>query len=380
MNLQQRYAEALEDRKSGNLFRMLPEDEITGIDFTNNDYLCLTRHPVVIESVLKSVDDWGTGGKASRLLGAEAQLARDLESRIADAKSVGGRALVFTSGFQLNHSVVKTLLNEKILGHPPQVFADKLIHASLHSGIDAAGVRQIRFRHNDLDHLESLLVEKGNPRSPKFVFVESIYSMDGDLADLQRLYALKAKFQFFLYVDDAHAIGVTGNDGVGLATHGENQADLVVGTFSKSLASSGGFVVASKSAIDLIVNFAAGFIYSTTPAPPTLAAAKAALNLLPELTKERDHLNRLAGILRSELRNHSIEVGNSRSQIVPVMIGDSARAMHVTQQLADRNLHVSCIRPPTVPPNSARLRVSLNSGHTEQDVRKLCESLIQLGV
>ena len=378
MNLDQRYGKALAARKEGNLLRVLPQRTRQGIDFTTNDYLCLSRHPEVVDAVARAARDYGTAGKASRLLGAESELARQLEHEIAQSKSDHGTALVFSSGFQLNHSVVSTILNKRFLGQEPLVFADRQIHASIHAGIHAAGIRQFRFRHNDLEHLESLLHKHTRDDSPKFVFVESIYSMDGDVTNLEQLYEMKARFGFYLYVDEAHAVGIAGHQGLGLSRHSSTQADFLVGTFSKSIGSSGGFLVTSDRIAELLINFAPGFVYSTAPSPPNLSAALTAWRLIPGLQSQRQHLHRLSTKLRQDLATNDYDTLQSESPIVPIRMGDASEAIRVSHLLGKQNLHVSCVRPPTVPANAARLRVSLNSGHSEDDIEKLASVLTGL--
>lgn len=371
MNLEQRYDSRLEERKASGLFRELPDAPIAGVDFTHNDYLGLSQHPRLVEAAISAANEFGLGGQASRLLGARAEMARQLETDIAAAKSENGQALVYSTGFQLNASVISTLLKPDLLGAKPNVFADRLIHASLHTGIRMAGARQSRFKHNDLDHLERLLEKKAEPGSPNFVFVESIYGMDGDRVDLDRLYRLKAKHDFFLYVDEAHSIGVEGPQGYGLARQTAEQADVVIGTFSKALGAAGGFVVASETIKNLLVNFCNGLIYSTAPSPVVLAAVAEAWRLLPELSGEREKLNQLGNFLRHQLTEHGWDFGESESHIVPILIGAPERAMNLKSRLAAAGLNVACIRPPTVPTGTSRLRVSLSVRHTQDQVAQI---------
>lgn len=375
MDLEQQYDSRLQERKASGLFRELPESQISGVDFTNNDYLGLSRHPDVVSRVSEAVHEFGLGGQASRLLGAQADAARQLERSIAATKSDDGKALLYSTGFQLNASVISTLLNPDLVGAKPLVFSDRLIHASIHTGIQLAGARQNRFAHNDLDHLESLLKRRTETDSPRFVFVESIYGMDGDRAPLDELYRLKAKYNFFLYVDEAHSIGVEGADGYGLANQSSEQADLVIGTFSKALGAAGGFLIGSQTIKELLVNFSSGLIYSTAPPPPVLAGVQAAWDLLPTLQEERAKLRRLAEFFRHELNRHNLSFGESDSHIVPVIVGVAKEVMDLKGKLAQLGLHVACIRPPTVPAGTSRLRISFNVNHTQDQISRLVEAI-----
>lgn len=375
LDLEQRYDNVLQGRKSCRLFRVLPDTPLDGVDFTHNDYLGLSRHPEVICAAQRAAETFGVGGQASRLLGGNATLTRELELLIAASKSENGVCLVFPSGFQLNSTVVATLLDSKLLGNPPQVFCDRLVHASLHAGIKRAGCRQHRFRHNDMGHFEELLKKKAEPGQPCFVFVESIYGMDGDRAPLQELYRLKQRYGFFLYVDEAHATGVAGRDGYGLAEQAEDKADLVMGTFSKGLGASGGYCVSSRIVHRFLVNFAPGFVYSTAPSPVMVAAVIAGWRLLPSLASERQSLNVRSTRLRHDLGQLGYDTGNSDTHIVPILIGEAEKALQLKQQLAEANVHVACIRPPTVPQGTARLRISLSTTHTLDQLKSLLDGL-----
>lgn len=377
LNLEQQYDSRLHERKASGLFRKLPDSQVSGVDFTNNDYLGLSQHPAVISRVSEAVKEFGLGGQASRLLGAQAEIARRLEQKIAAAKSSQGEAIVYSTGFQLNASVIATLLDPNLLNSKPVVFTDRLIHNSILTGIKLAGARQFRFAHNDLDHLESLIQKKANSNSACFVFVESIYGMDGDRTPLEDLYRLKKKYNFFLYVDEAHSVGVEGDQGYGLATQGPETADAVIGTFSKALGAAGGFVVASPTVKDLLVNFSGGLIYSTAPSPAVLAGVETAWDLLPTLNEERERVIRLASWFRKQLSEKGLSYGSSDTHIVPVILGDAERAMKTKYRLSERELHVACVRPPTVPAGTSRLRISLNVNHTEEQVRRLVEAIVE---
>lgn len=373
--MEQRYDSRLQERKAANLFRALPVAQLPGLDFTNNDYLGLSRNQTVVYAVIQAVEKYGLGGQASRLLGAQAELTRQLESEIAAVKSDQGQCLIFPTGYQLNSSVISTLLSPDLLGEEPLVFADRLIHASMHAGIRLASARQIRFRHNDMQHLESLLKKKAANSRAAFVFVESAYGMDGDVAPLDELYDLKSKYGFTLYVDEAHAVGVAGEQGYGLSRQSAGHADIVIGTFSKGLGASGGYVVSSSTVRDLLINFSPGFVYSTAPSPAVIAGVRAAWNLLPALEEKREHLRQLARHFREAMQRLQLDTGRSQTHLVPVILGDTERALQTQAQLAEKQIHVACIRPPTVPDGTSRLRISLCANHTFDQVDDLISAL-----
>ncbi|MBT7485677.1 MAG: 8-amino-7-oxononanoate synthase, partial [Rhodospirillales bacterium] len=261
------------------------------INFSSNNYLGLTQHPKLIERAVAWTEKWGTGSGASRLVTGTFEAHTMVEEKLAGLKGTES-ALIFNSGFQANGAVLPALFDKEMLGRDAIVFTDRLIHASLHQGCRAAGVHEIRFRHNDLPHLESLLEKYDQDGGRKFILTESVFSMDGDRADLEGLCDLADKFDAFLYVDEAHATGVLGPQGMGLSGDVLGRVDLVMGTFSKALGSFGGYVACSERLKDYLINRAGGFIYSTSLPPGVLGAMDAALDLVPEMDAERSKLHR----------------------------------------------------------------------------------------
>ena len=240
-------------------------------------------------------------------------------------------ALLFASGFQANATILQALFDKKVLKAEPLVFSDRLNHASMHFGCNAAGVRQIRYRHLDYDHLGELLAKHEKSDQPKFILTESVFSMDGDVADLEKIGRLCAKqHNCLLICDDAHATGILGIEGAGLC----GPADLTIGTFSKALGGFGAFVAGSQLMRDYLINRCAGFIYSTAPPPSVLGAMDAALELLPQMQDERTHVAELAQGFREELAALDLEFGGSSTQIVPVLLGTAQRVMKVADQSA----------------------------------------------
>ena len=336
------------------------------INFSSNDYLGLSQHPALIERAQEWAAEYGAGSSASRLVTGNLDIFTKLEDKIAAFKDKEA-ALIMVSGFQANTSVLPALFDKKVLGTEPLVFSDKLNHASMHLGCDAAGVQQIRFKHNDMTHLKSLLDKHDDSDAPKFILCESVYSMDGDIAPLKEIYKLARTHNCFTIVDEAHATGILGEQGQGLATG----ADLVIGTFSKAFGSFGAYVACTKTLKEYLVNKCSGLIYTTALPPATLGSIDAALGLIPSMDKEREHLRNLSTRFRNEMLEIGFDCGGSQSQIVPVIIGDANNTLELSQTLKENGLWATAIRPPTVPPNSARLRFAFSAAHTNDDLDKL---------
>lgn len=259
-----------------------------------------------------------------------------------------------------------------MLARDDLVFADRLIHASLHHGVKAAGAREIRFHHNDLNHLEALLSAHQAKPGRRFILTESVFSMDGDRADVAAIGALAERFGAFFYLDEAHATGVLGESGRGLA---EPAVDLVMGTFSKALGGFGAYVAGSKTLIEYLIHFCSGFVHTTAPPPAILGVIDAALDLVPGMGAERAHLTDLASRLRTALVPLGVKYGASTTQIVPLLIGSAAETMRVAVALEQHYLLGVAIRPPTVPEGTSRIRIALSSAHREQDIDHLVAAL-----
>ena len=276
-----------------------------------------------------------------------------LEDKLAAFKGTEA-ALIFATGYQLNSSVLPALFE---LGENPLVFTDRLNHASLHAGCQ--GLKQIRFRHNDLGHLDVLLTT--HPGDLRFIVTESVFSMDGDRADVPALAALAERHGAILYLDEAHATGVLGPQGKGLAALVPGKVPVTMGTLGKALGGAGAYIAGSRTLIDWLINRCAGFIYSTAPAPAALGALDAALDLVPTMDRARARLAEMATTLRAALHARGIDTLASSTQIVPALIGDDAATLAAAQRLREAGILVVAIRPPTVPPGTARLRFALSA-------------------
>lgn len=364
----------LKRNKLGLLRRLRPVSTGIGsralLNFSSNDYLGLKTHPALIERSREWAGHFGAGCGSSRLVCGNLDIFEMLEEKTAKFK---GReaALVLASGFQANATLLPALFDKSVLGREPLVFSDRLNHASIHHGCAAAGVKQIRYNHTDYDHLQALMEKYCDGKHPAFILSETVFSMDGDMADLTRLTGLAKKFGAMLVVDEAHATGALGPRGAGLAAAHSSGIDIVMGTFSKAMGGFGAYIACSKTMRDYLINRCAGLIYSTALPPAVLGAIDAALDIVPQMDKERAHLQNLGGNLRGALDALGIDCGASQTQIVPALTGTAEAALTLAEKLESNNILAAAIRPPTVPANKSRIRFSLCAAHGEDDLLKL---------
>lgn len=353
------------------------------VDFSHNDYLGLSRHPRVIEGAQHYMEQYGVGSGASRVLLQNQQIFRQLEDKIAKSKNAE-TALLFSSGYQANVTVLSALLDKRVLGDEPLVFSDRLNHASLHQGCQLANVRQHRYHHLDMNHLEFLLKKYTKPSpgsstkvTPKFIITETVFGMDGDVVDLKALTELSDRFGAFVYVDEAHASGMLGHNGYGLSSDYASQIHLSMGTFSKAIGVSGAYITCSKDLKNYLQNKCTGFVYSTAPSPALLGAINAAWDLLPTLEADRENIQQKAQLLREKLQQKGINVGKSSTHIIPVIVGEVNRCLKLQESLWSQGMIVPSIRPPSVPKGTARLRVGINITHTNSQLQQLGEEILK---
>lgn len=346
---------------------------VKGRDYVNlasNDYLALSFRPELIGRACDWAARYGVGAGASRLVTGNLDLFGRIEEKVARLKRKPA-ALVMASGFQANASVLAALLDRAALGAEPLVFADRLNHASMHFGCKAAGVRELRYRHGDADHLAEFLTRYQEDSRPKFILTESVFSMDGDVAPLAEIALLARAHDATLIVDDAHATGILGEGGRGLS----DEADIAIGTFSKALGGFGAYVACSETVRDYLINRCAGLIYATALPPPVLGAIDAALDLLPALDAERAQSAKLAACFREAARAAGYDTGGSSTQIVPLIAGSAEAALGLSETLRAAGFWATAIRPPTVPAGTARVRLAFTAGHDDGDVSRLADLL-----
>jgi 8-amino-7-oxononanoate synthase len=339
-------------------------------NFGSNNYLGLANHPLIRKAVTEAVEKWGWGSGASRLVTGHMGAHQQLEQRLAAFRQTEA-ALVCPTGYQTNLAAIRPLVARQDV-----IFLDKLNHASI---IDAARGSEaiVRvFGHRDYDKLERLLQRYSHaPR--RLIVTDSLFSMNGDFADLPRLVELKNKYDAWLCVDEAHASGVFGTNGRGLTEHVnvEQDIDICMGTLSKAFGGIGGYIAASQDVIDWIINTAGPFIYTTAIPPAACAAAMTALDLIAEEPQRREHLLKLAEYCRNVLTSRGWNLADSCSQIIPVIVGENEEVLRLSEKLKAADLLVPAIRPPTVRKGHARLRISLTAAHSMQDIEKLLSAL-----
>jgi len=336
----------------------------TCLNFSGNDYLGLSCHPVVKARSIQWTEQYGAGATASRLVTGSLAPYLELEEKIAAWKGKEA-ALLFGSGYLANIGVLSALADRKSV-----VIADKLNHASLNAGCALSGATFSRYRHNDLDHLANLL-QRVADSNRKILVSDTVFSMDGDVPDLDKLSQLADQHGALLYLDDAHATGVIGDIGEGLAQG--CISDIAMGTFSKAMGSYGAYVACSNELKEYLVNKSGSFIYTTALPPGVCGAIDAAVELVQtdEIATRRRQLHQSCELVRQELAGMGFDTGNSATQIIPVILGDADRVIAASHALLDKGLLVVAIRPPTVPTGTARLRISLNATHTDSDIDQL---------
>lgn len=340
------------------------------INFCSNDYLGLARHPLLKLRAGEYLERYGAGSGSSRLICGNQPFFASVEEKLAALKGTEA-ALVFNSGFQANVTLLPALADRDTL-----ILSDRLNHNSLIQGARLARCRVEIYNHNDTDHLRTLLERYHHQNfSRTLIVTESVFSMDGDLCPLDELVALAQAFGAILVVDEAHATGVLGPQGMGLA-HGRG-VDVVVGTFSKACGTFGAYVAGSQNLRDYLINCCAGIIYSTALPPAVLGAVAGALELIPAMDAERRRLHANADLLRTSLERMGWDCGRSATQIVPVVVGPESETMALSQWLAANGIYASAIRPPTVERDRSRIRLAVTALHQSEDIQRVIDAFGQ---
>jgi 8-amino-7-oxononanoate synthase len=357
------------------------------VSFASNDYLGLSAHPDVVRAAHEALDRWGAGAGASRLVTGSRPIHTELEAELAEWKGTEA-AVCFPTGFAANLGTLSALG-----GRGVRVLSDELNHASIIDGCRLSRSDLVVYRHADMDHLEQLLAERapapaGSEPTPTIVVTDSVFSMDGDAAPLEHLLALCAHHDALLVIDEAHAVlgphlppitregGRAGGsrDRAGVASVGTHERTVVrVGTMSKTLGALGGFVAASRDVVDLLVNRARSYIFSTALTPADAAAALAALRILS--SDEGAALTGRLAVLIDRFAEAGIVPPDHPSPIVPVILGSEQAALDASAALLEAGLWVPAIRPPTVPVGTSRLRVTMSAIHTDAEVDRLLDAL-----
>lgn len=349
-------------------------EQLRGVNLCSNDYLGLSTDARLKQALQEAVArTTAVGSTGSRLLSGNSSEWEELE---VDFAQFAGReaALYFSSGYSANVGLLSALLKPSDI-----VFSDSLNHASIIDGIRLAGVRKVVYPHGDLKFLQAALEQHRNELGARVVVTESVFSMDGGVAPLLDLLELAREYAAELAIDEAHATGVFGPRGRGVAAQLGIEKDVlaIVHTCGKALASMGAFVCSGLALKQYLVNRARTFIFSTAMPPYLAHQIRAAMYLADAADAKRVHLFAIAELMRKELRAAGLDVGSSNSHIIPVILGSNEIALHVARQLQSNGFAVRAIRPPTVPPGTSRLRLSLTSKVTRDQVSRLCELIIQ---
>lgn len=374
----------LEEKRANHLYRKrnvimrknhnkVIRDNKNVISFCSNDYLGLSQHPEIIRAFKKAAEQWGVGSTSSQLIGGHTKYHNELEQRLANFFNQE-RALLFSTGYMANLGVLSTLIEKK-----DRIFADKYCHASIIDGIQHSGAEFKRYRHNDVLQLEKMLDLPCSGQ--KWIVTEGVFSMEGDIASLDKIIKLKNKFQAKIILDDAHGIGVMGKTGRGTLEYlniNPNEIDLLVGTFGKAFGGSGAFVVGDHDLIEYLIQCSRTLIYTTSMPPAMAGAMIKSLSLIEKENERREKLHKMIGHFRKKALNYQLKLMDSPSPIQPIMIGCDKKVMETGKGLFEKGFWVGTIRPPTVPKGTARLRVGLNTEHTEKQVDQLLQAIIDV--
>jgi 8-amino-7-oxononanoate synthase len=368
-------ADRLEELRQAGLYRRLrlvsgPQGPRVLLDgqevllLCSNNYLGLADHPRVRRAAAEAAMRWGTGAGASRLICGNMTLHRRLEERLADF-SRSESALLFGSGYLANTGTVAALTRAGEV-----VFSDELNHASIVDGCRLSRAETFVYHHRDFDHLRWGLRQAEGRGS--LIASDAVFSMDGDVAPLPELVELARRYDCRLLIDEAHATGTIGPDGRGAVAEAglEEEVDVIVGTLGKALGSYGAYVCASREIVELLVNTARPFIFSTALPPSAVAAALAALELVLARPGRVDRLRRNGDLMRRELAAGGLDPGESRTHILPIVVGDEDSAVELCERALERGVFAQAIRPPTVPAGTSRLRITVMATHREPELRQ----------
>jgi 8-amino-7-oxononanoate synthase len=340
----------------------------------SNNYLGLTNHPEVKASAAEALARYGTGCAGSRLLNGTLDIHIELEDRLAEFMGAEA-ALTFSTGYQVNVGVLSCLL-----GRHDVAFLDALNHASIIDGVRLGFGKSLKYRHNDMEDLEGKLA-RTSPDKARMLVVDGVFSMEGDLCDLPGLVKLKNEYGARLMVDDAHGLGVMGENGRGTAEHFglEHEVDLVMGTFSKSLATVGGFIAGPQLVIDFIKHHARSQIFSAAPPPAMAAAVMKALEIVKDEPERRKQLWDNTKYMKSELDNLGFDTGESDSPVIPLLVGDEFATFTMAMRLQEEGVFANPVVPPAVPPGQAMIRTSYMATHTREHLDKALSALDKVG-
>ncbi len=335
----------------------------------SNNYLGLTNHPYIKEKAKEALIKYGSGCAGSRFLNGTLDIHCQLEEKLANFVKKE-KTLVFSTGFQTNLGVISTLV-----GKDDVVYIDKLNHASIIDGCRLSFGKVKKFKHNDIKSLEKAVIEDGEEPG-KLVVIDGVFSMEGDIFDLPSLIPLAKKHNLRIMVDDAHGIGVLGKNGRGTAEHFnlEDEVDLIMGTFSKSLASVGGFIAGKKEVISWIKHKARPLIFSASPPPSSVASVIAAIEIIEKEPERRERLWENTKFLIEGFKNLGFDIGSTQTPIVPIIVGEDLTAFKMVQRLQELGVFANPVISPATPPGRALIRNSLMATHTKEHLEKALDA------
>lgn len=338
--------------------------------FGSNSYMGLTNHPKVIEAAVEATRRFGTGMAGSPFLNGTLEIHKQLEARLAEF--VGKEdAMIYSTGFGVNLGVVSTLT-----GREDYIILDEQDHASIIEGRRLSFSNYLKYKHNDMESLEEQL-RKCDPDKVKLIVTDSVFSMEGDVANLPEIIKLAQKYNASVMVDEAHGIGVFGNQGRGVCEHYgvADKVDLIMGTFSKSFASLGGFIATDKVITNYLRHHSRSYIFTASITPAATAAANAALDIIISEPERQQHLWDITNFALENFRAMGCEIGNTSTPIIPLFIRDDYKTFHVTRDLLDEGVFVNPVVTPAVAPHDTLIRYSLMATHTRQQVERSLEAI-----
>jgi 8-amino-7-oxononanoate synthase len=340
----------------------------------SNNYLGLTNHPEIKKAAAEALEAYGTGTAGSRFLNGTLEIHVELEERLARFMKREA-ALTFSTGFQVNLGVISSLVDRSDV-----VILDNLDHACILDGARLSYGRVLKYQHNDMDSLEERL-RSIEPDRGKLIVVDGVFSMEGDVADLVRIVELKNKFGARLMVDDAHGVGVMGENGRGTAEHFgvEDETDLVMGTFSKSLATVGGFVAGDGPVIEWVKHHARSLIFSAAPPPASVASVIKAIEIIEREPERRQQLWDNTRYMKREFGTLGFDTGNSASPVIPLLVGDDLTAFRMTIRLQEAGVFANPVVSPAVPQGRAMIRTSYMATHTREHLDRALEAIAKVG-
>jgi len=340
----------------------------------SNNYLGLVTHPKVKEAAIAATKKYGVGCTGSRLLNGTLDLHLQLEDKLAKFMRKK-EALVYSTGMQTNLGTISALVNKG-----EYVLIDRSVHASIVDGCRLSFGRTVKYEHNNMDDLERVLSGL-DPDAPKLIVTDGVFSMEGDIAKLPRLVELAHAHNARVMVDDAHALGVLGSTGAGTAEHFGliDEVDITMGTFSKSLASIGGFIVGDAEVVEFVKHFSRTMIFSASIPPSSAAAVIAALEILQSEPERRKRLWDITRRMHRELRGLGFDLGTSETPIVPILIGDETQCFQFWKMLTEGGIFANAAVPPAVAPGQALIRTSYTANHTDEQIDRVLDTFAAIG-